>query len=401
MASYLYTCQCGTRLSVPYRSSIGQSSYQYLQETLAYPYTVNGQCPACGRPAISRADPFMQLPGNQPTYFQPCIPSMNPYHHNWRQGLHDGYYYGLQQSQSQPYLAEPYQQRPSDQQSDWSTPARWPGHNVQGEQDANSNVLPPGYGAGTSGARQFPQETAPASPSRPQSADSMYPWPSPPSPRVDSSYSTSSLNANRVPSDRASHLYRAPEPPAPANHDIYARRPNTPNNPPWTTANGSFSVDDPRFWANSRRENGAIVISSDSSASSSSGSSWGGVSMANHHGSGNVGTPVNQVEDNTTPASPCHNRGRSSSGNSRSSSSSEDDDPPLVFTDEGQLLLLGDAWIVPTAERAREIAGPTRGRAQVRSTHETVDEDGNAVVVDIREEEMDCDLTMSGAIRTT
>lgn len=152
---------------------------------------------------------------------------------------------------------------------------------------------------------------------------------------------------------------------------------------PWVGSNSSFAVEDPRFWASSRHEGGAT------SASSSSSSTHDGISDR-CDGGRDPSSPVDQAVDNTPPAKP--------SGDG-SADISEDDDQPLVFTNEGQLLLLGDAWIVPTAQAAREGAGPTRGRAEVRSTHETVDEDGNTVVVDIREGECDCDLTMSGAIQ--
>lgn len=73
------------------------------------------------------------------------------------------------------------------------------------------------------------------------------------------------------------------------------------------------------------------------------------------------------------------------------------DIPPIAFTTTGELLLLGEEFIVPTAEEAHREAGPRVGPGRVISCQETVDEHGRRTSVIIDEMVDDMDITMSGA----
>ncbi|KAI0898384.1 hypothetical protein F4806DRAFT_357787 [Annulohypoxylon nitens] len=73
------------------------------------------------------------------------------------------------------------------------------------------------------------------------------------------------------------------------------------------------------------------------------------------------------------------------------------DIPPIAFTTTGELLLLGEEFIVPTAEEAHREAGPRVGPGRVISRQETVDEHGRRTSVIIDEMVDDMDVTMSGA----
>ncbi|KAI1096171.1 hypothetical protein F5B19DRAFT_223462 [Rostrohypoxylon terebratum] len=71
--------------------------------------------------------------------------------------------------------------------------------------------------------------------------------------------------------------------------------------------------------------------------------------------------------------------------------------PPIAFTTTGETLLLGEEFLVPTAEEARREAGPAVGPARIISQQEHYDDQGRRSVIDIVEDVADADLTMSGA----
>ncbi|XDG06601.1 hypothetical protein ABKA04_006216 [Annulohypoxylon sp. FPYF3050] len=73
------------------------------------------------------------------------------------------------------------------------------------------------------------------------------------------------------------------------------------------------------------------------------------------------------------------------------------DIPPIAFTTTGETLLLGEEFIVPTAEEAHREAGPRVGPGRIISRQETVDERGRRTSVVIDEMAAYMDVTMRGA----
>ncbi|KAI1208765.1 uncharacterized protein F4807DRAFT_461306 [Annulohypoxylon truncatum] len=83
--------------------------------------------------------------------------------------------------------------------------------------------------------------------------------------------------------------------------------------------------------------------------------------------------------------------------NRRANSLTPDNEIPAVaFTTQGEALLMGEPFIVPTAQQAQQEAGRRTGPARIFSRHETVDREGRRTTVEIDEDVEEADITMSG-----
>ncbi|KAI1808331.1 hypothetical protein F4811DRAFT_549065 [Daldinia bambusicola] len=71
---------------------------------------------------------------------------------------------------------------------------------------------------------------------------------------------------------------------------------------------------------------------------------------------------------------------------------------PFTFAENGDLVLTGPEWSVPSRDEAIKEAGPTTGCSDITTIQETLDEFGNIKEVEIKENNCMGELTMSGGL---
>ncbi|KAI1661469.1 hypothetical protein F4813DRAFT_230350 [Daldinia decipiens] len=76
----------------------------------------------------------------------------------------------------------------------------------------------------------------------------------------------------------------------------------------------------------------------------------------------------------------------------------KDEEEPFAVTRDGDLILFGEQWEVPSPTEAKIEAGEPVGCCDIISTHMVTDEDGNTTEIDIEEKNCKVSLVMSGGL---
>ncbi|KAI1482755.1 hypothetical protein F4774DRAFT_247916 [Daldinia eschscholtzii] len=242
--------------------------------------------------------------------------------------------------------------------------------------------------------RQFYQQ-----PSTPQLVNRIH-HPSTAQEPLRTQHNNSSFNTNYY---RGGYeIPRSTEPRRPSPAWTLVRRPPTPiPGTPWPCErergraheiSTSGYATDPTAWANSRRSTSSIW----STQNNNGGRRTRSVSSS---GDSIRYTPSPQPdEDQIGIGIPCELPDGYGSTTEGEELEGDDQEEPFIFTRDGSVLLLGEQWQVPSRAEAIREAGEPVGRCDIVSTHETTDETGNTVEIDIKEENCREPLVMSGGL---
>ncbi|KAK6954353.1 hypothetical protein Daesc_004320 [Daldinia eschscholtzii] len=242
--------------------------------------------------------------------------------------------------------------------------------------------------------RQFHQQ-----PSTPQLTNRTYYLPTAQEP-LRTQHNNSSFNTNYYRGGYEIPRSTERRPPSPASPFI--RRPPTPiPGTAWPCErergraheiSTTGYATDPTSWANSRRSSSSIWSTQNNNGDRQARS-------VSSSGDSIQYTPSPQPDEAQIGIGiPCEIPDGHGSTTEGKELENNDQEEPFIFTRDGSVLLLGEQWQVPSRAEAIREAGEPIGRCDIVSTHETTDENGNTVEIDIKEENCREPLVMSGGL---
>ncbi|KAI5862142.1 hypothetical protein GGS23DRAFT_572864 [Durotheca rogersii] len=365
---------------------------------LASYYYAHGLCPGClgyvHSPPLSYTPPSRhntQYPYrhyNYSPYPPPASTSHDPHYHAWQQGYRDGYYarYGYSTSRPGPHEHQHQPEPPSHGNYPYPLMEVYAPQSTAGV----SQAYPP--------HAHYPQDP-PAVSSEADSAyrrfvtrDSPPPEPAPP-PSPPPALPNSPPLLTPLPS-------RGNTPPGNDWHSEGSTTALTPvEDREWDYPSAASNYDYPLY----QPDTGAAAAAAATLSRPTSGPTSEGRSVRN---SGSLESILRRtrLDDNDNNAYNDIYNGNYDDAEVGDyyflSDDEDDDDPMVVFTNAGELLLVGDKWQVPSQEAAfREAAeSSSTNRSEVRSVHESIDERGEPTLIDVIEKDCEGEVSMSGGL---